>query len=95
MRNVDPINIYTRLVFGVLTQDYNADINIILRRRLFNPTILLARLSSAEAEQLAHEGERASWPKLEMIRNTTEVSRAIEAALRRLQERYSLAGETG
>jgi NTE family protein len=91
VRNVHPINTYTRFLFSVLSQNYNADINIVLRGRYFDPTLLLARLSPEEAEGLAREGERASWPKIEMIRNCTAVSRAIEGALLRLRERSTRA----
>lgn len=87
VRNIDPVNTYTRFLFSVMSQNYDADINIILRGRYFDPKLLLARLTPEEAEGLAREGERASWPKIEMIRNCTEVSRRIEAGLARLQQR--------
>jgi NTE family protein len=93
VRNIHPINTYTRFLFSVMTQNYNADINIILAHRFIDPRLVLARLSPEEAEGLALAGERATWPKVEMIRNCTAVSRFIEAALARLRERSTRADE--
>ncbi len=85
VRNVYPINILTRTWFGLITQEYTADINVLPRQRWFNPAKLIARLSSKETRQLIEDGERATWPKIEMIRNCTAVSRTIDAALARLE----------
>lgn len=97
VRDIDPINTYTRFWFSVLSQNYDADVNIILKRRFIDPMRVLARLSPEEAEGLAMEGERATWPKVEMIRNCTHISRTIEAALGRLQDRWTegTPGEAG
>jgi hypothetical protein len=53
---------------------------------------VLARLSPDEAEGLALAGERATWPKIEMIRNCTAVSRFIDAALARLSGASAATG---
>ena len=87
VRDLDPINTYTRLFFSAATQDYSSDVNIVPRQRLFLPRTFLSPLSREAAESLAREGERATWPKVELIRNCTKVSRAIEAGLVRLQDR--------
>jgi len=87
VRNWHPVNTYTRLWFSVLTQDYTADVNIAPRQRFFDPRMLLAALSTQEAEALLDEGERATWPKIEIIRNCTEVSRCIDTLLIRMEER--------
>ena len=84
VRNVYPLNLYTRSLFGLMTQVYTADINILPRQRFFDPTRLLTPLSQAEAQRLIQEGERATWPKIEMIRNCTKVSRQIDGALQRM-----------
>lgn len=91
VRNLHPINTYTRFLFSVMSQNYNADINIILRGRYFDPTLLLARLTTEEAQGLARAGEQATWPKIEMIRICTTVSRYIEGAASRLEERAAKA----
>ena len=77
----------TRMWFGLLTQDYMADINILPKRRWVNPAKLLANLTPEDTQQLIHDGESVTWPKLTMIRNCTAVSRTIDASLKRLEER--------
>ena len=85
VRNLYPLNTWLRLWFSVVTQDYSADVNIVLNKRIFDPSILLARLSHEEFESLVRDGERATWPRIEQIRNCTEVSRAIDRVHARLQ----------
>jgi len=34
------------------------------------------------------EGRRATWPKIERIRNTTQISRTFDNCLRRMSETY-------
>ncbi len=82
VRDVYPANMLTRMWFSLLSQEYTADINISLGQRLFDPTRLLSPLTEREAASLVSEGENATWPKVEMIRNCTAVSRKIDEALR-------------
>ena len=35
-----PLNVFVRMAYGVATQDYTADINILPRRRAWNPLAL-------------------------------------------------------
>jgi NTE family protein len=77
-KNVYPLNLMTRLAYGVATQSYTADINILPRRRFWNPAKLLAVWSPAEIEKLVSAGEMSTWPKMEMIRNCTAVSRKLD-----------------
>lgn len=86
VRNVYPANIMTRMWFGLLTQEYTADINISPAMRWVNPAKLLSVLSPEETQDLIRTGEEATWPKVEMIRNCTAVSRYIDDSLRRLEE---------
>lgn len=79
-----PLNLFVRMAYGVATQDYTADINILPRRRAWNPAKLLSALSSHETEFLIAEGEASTWPRIERIRNCTRVSRALDAVLARL-----------
>lgn len=90
VRDIHPLNTYTRMFFSVMTQEYTADINIIPRSRMFNPAHLLATLTPEETRRLIREGERATWPKLEMIRNCTKVSRCLDDILVRLDQQLTL-----
>ena len=87
VRHVYPVNRYMQVMFGLATQDYTADINILPRQRFFDPTRLLSPRSKEETVKLINEGERATWPKLDMINNCTKVSRQINSALQRLRKK--------
>jgi len=80
-RTLYPLNLFTRMAYSVATQDYTADVNIIPTRRVRDPSMFLARLSEAETQALIAEGEAATWPKIEMIRNCTAISRRLDAIL--------------
>ena len=84
-RSVPPVNHFVRMAYSVATQTYTADINILPRRRFWNPAKLLSVLSEEETRWLIDEGEAASWPKIEQIRNATRVSRRLDAILERLE----------
>lgn len=81
-----PINVMTRMFYSVATQDYTADINILPRRRFWDPRKLLSILSEGEVEMLIAEGEKATWPRIEMIRNCTAISRTLDGILDRLEQ---------
>jgi TAG lipase / steryl ester hydrolase / phospholipase A2 / LPA acyltransferase len=84
-KNLYPINVMTRMLYSVATQDYTADINILPRRRFWDPRKLLAVLSEHEIRTLIAEGEAATWPRIEMIRNCTHISRTLDRILTRLE----------
>ena len=65
-------------------QPYGGDIDIHPRIR---PLALLRTMSNISHKELLkhiHEGERATWPMLARVRDQTCVSRALDAAIRRL-----------
>lgn len=72
------LNRITNTALSVINQDYMGDINIIPPFRFHNPTRILAHLSEKEILDLIRMGERATWPKIEMIRVQTKISRALE-----------------
>ena len=84
-KDLYPLNIATRMFFSIATQDYTADINILPRRRFWDPRKLLSILSEGEVQGLIREGELATWPRIEMIRNCTRISRTLDAILDRLE----------
>lgn len=90
-RELYPLNMITRFFYSVATQDYTADINILPRRRFWDPRKLLAILSEGEVEALIGEGEAATWPRVEMIRNCTAISRTLDSVLERLEDRLIYA----
>ncbi|MFU8815344.1 MAG: DUF3336 domain-containing protein [Pseudomonadales bacterium] len=85
-KDLYPINVMTRMLYSVATQDYTADINILPRRRFWDPRKLLSILTEHEVRGLITEGEAATWPRIEMIRNCTQISRTLDAILARLEQ---------
>jgi len=86
-----PLNVITRMTYGVAIQEYTADINILPRRRYWDPRKLLSVLTEAETRTLIREGEIATWPKIEMIRNCTLVSRTLDGILDDMELEYTHA----
>jgi NTE family protein len=72
---------YSTIARSVINQDYVGDINILPSNRFFNPFRLLAYRSVSEIIELIATGEKATWPKMEMIRIQTKVSRKLDAVL--------------
>ena len=68
----------TDSVLSIINQDYMGDVNILPPYRIHRPTKLLAHLSEKEIMSLIEMGERASWPKIEMIRIQTRISRTLD-----------------
>ncbi len=74
---------------AVIAQRYSGDINIIPRQP---PRQLLRLFSNLDARELARfisEGERATWPKIERLRNQSAISRAFEDCLQILKAQDS------
>ena len=86
-----PINMMTRMFYSVATQDYTADINILPRQRFRDPARFLAVLDEEETRQLIAEGEAATWPRVEMIRNCTRISRTLDRILEGLEQQNIFA----
>ena len=87
VRNIYPLNTYTRFWFSMMTQEYKADINLIPPPNVLSPFKVLSHLSNDDTAKLILAGQRATWPKLAMIENCTKVSRTIDDALAQLEQR--------
>jgi TAG lipase/steryl ester hydrolase/phospholipase A2/LPA acyltransferase len=85
---------YSSIAQSIINQDYIGDINILPPTRFFNPFRLLDYRSVTEIMELIATGERATWPKIEMIRIQTRISRTLEHILSRFEDRqvgYAMA----
>jgi len=83
LRIKSPIgSLLQHLSYSVVAQEYTADINIFLRNRCDHPLRLLKAPSREEMKRLIREGERATWEKIEMVRDSTAISRTLEGILR-------------
>lgn len=69
----------------VALQEYTADINIIPRYRFWDPRKLLAPLDKEETLYLINEGEAATWPRIEMIRNCSQISHTLDGILEAME----------
>ena len=85
------VNRLANVGLGIINQDYVGDINILPDSRLFNPLKLLAHRSIEEIMDLITMGERATWPKIEMIRIQTKISRKLDDILEDLDRRAPTA----
>jgi len=83
-RGVAPLRDMTRMWYSVVTQDYTADVNILPKERFWNPTKLLAPVSSERTLELMDSGRTATWPHIERIRNCTAVTRRVDESIRYL-----------
>ncbi len=80
-------NRLTNVALSVINQDYVGDINILPEKHFFNPLKLLAHRSTEEVMDLITMGERATWPKVEMIRIQTRISRTLTHILKDFDRR--------
>jgi len=77
VRNIYPANVMTRMWYSVMTQDYTADVNIMPRKSVLDPTQVLAKLPPEQSMSLVEEGRNASWRHLERISHCTLVGRRL------------------
>jgi hypothetical protein len=73
---------------AIVRQNYSGDITIHPARPEFKMSKVFANASEEDARQLIESGRRATWPSIERIRNTTQISRTFSACLDRLAARY-------
>jgi TAG lipase / steryl ester hydrolase / phospholipase A2 / LPA acyltransferase len=71
----------TSMLRSVVNQDYMGDINILPDYKLINPLTLLSFPGEKQMTRLINSGERCTWPKLEMIRQQTRISRKLHDIL--------------
>lgn len=69
------------MAMSVVNQDYTGDINIVRPTLFWSPAKLLAQLPVEDMEFLIDLGERATWPKIEMVRTQTRISKTLDDIL--------------
>jgi len=73
---------------ALVSQTYSGDITIYPEQRLVQMSSILSNLSPEQAKEMMLQGRRSVWPKIERIRNTTQISRRFDICLRRLSDTY-------
>ena len=81
VQNLYPLNIITRMWYSMFTQDYTADVNILPKQRLIEPTSMLEKISPEKAMELVLEGERQSESHIERIKNCTKLGAKLDSIL--------------
>jgi TAG lipase/steryl ester hydrolase/phospholipase A2/LPA acyltransferase len=74
-------------VRAVMAQEYRGDITLVPPRRLIHVYNLLRNHSREEEREFVRIGMRLTWPDLEMIKNTTAISRTFRSCVARLRTR--------
>jgi predicted acylesterase/phospholipase RssA len=69
---------------SILRQKYIGDINLIPPRRPMNILRVLTNATIKDVSNYIQLGEHTTWPKIEMIRNTTRISRTFQRCTKRL-----------
>lgn len=71
------LNGLANMTMSIIDQDYGGDITIVNPPRLWSPAKILSQLSVEDMTDLIATGEAMSWPKIEMIRTQTRISRTL------------------
>ncbi len=76
---------------SVLDQDYRGNINILPEVSLWRYANVTSNPSMEAIKRFMLEGERATWPRMEMIRNQTLISHTLDECVRKLEHAPSSA----
>ncbi|MGL4542589.1 MAG: DUF3336 domain-containing protein, partial [Polymorphobacter sp.] len=71
------LNGLANMTMSIIDQDYGGDITIVNPPRLWSPSKILSQLSFDEMEDLIATGEAMTWPKIEMVRTQTSISKTL------------------
>ena len=73
---------------AVARQNYSGDITIFPEKSVFSLGRVFHDVGPKQMEAMITAGRRSTWPKIERIRNTTQISRTFDLCLQRMSERY-------
>lgn len=77
---------------SILDQDYRGNINITPEVSLWRYANVTTNPSMEAVKRFMLEGERATWPRIEMIRNQTLISQTLDQCVRMLEQMQPLPG---
>ncbi len=78
---------------AILEQDYRGNITIVPQFHLRDYWGIVSNPTPRMVDRLILEGERATWPRMAMIRNQTRISQTLDRCVARLKARMN--GEQG
>jgi len=73
---------------ALVSQTYSGDITIYPEQQLMQMSSVLSNLNPEKSKEMMLQGRRSTWPKIERVRNTTQISRTFDACLKRLSDTY-------
>ena len=77
----EKINKVTHTLLSIINQNYKGDINIMPPKQYFNPAKQFGWMTKTDMIDLIEAGKRATWPKMEMIRLQSKISRSLESII--------------
>jgi len=80
-----PLRVISDPMYNFFSQDYRGDIDIHPRLSMGIYTKVVSNPSPKDLDWFILEGQRATWPRVAMIRDHTRVTRAFERCLARLR----------
>jgi NTE family protein len=81
---------YLEHAVGILEQNYQGNVTIVPKLSIWRYANVTANPGLELIERFVHEGERATWERMSMIRYQTLISRTLDRCLRRLDEQLAL-----
>lgn len=75
---------------SILDQDYQGNITILPKVSVWRYAHVTANPKLDAVKRFIHEGERATWKRIEMIRNQTRIAQTLERCVQRLEARAAL-----
>jgi TAG lipase/steryl ester hydrolase/phospholipase A2/LPA acyltransferase len=74
-------------VRSVIDQQYVGDINILPSATFTNLKHIASNPNLKNIQELIYHGERATWPKLDLIKRNTMISKTLRGYLTQLKQR--------
>lgn len=78
-------------LYTIMAQRYSGDVTIAPRYRLRHYRRMLSNPDPAFVRELILEGERATWPRISMIRSHGRIANTLERCVNRLKEQQARA----
>ncbi|MBS3803327.1 MAG: DUF3336 domain-containing protein [Oleiphilaceae bacterium] len=78
-------------LYTIMAQRYSGDVTIAPHYQFRHYRKMLSNPDPAFVRQMILEGERATWPKMAMIRSHAHIANTLERCIRRLRDRKTAA----
>ena len=86
--NIPGLSPIIKKAHAMASQTYSGDITVYPPKHMMNLGRIFSNFGTEQAVEMVREGRRSTWPKIERIRNTTQISRTFDDCLQRMSEQY-------